>query len=66
MSNEPSFVREANNDDIGMDHSKKNRVEVKFNVDELPAHPGQRKKISEYHSNFCDEIRRAYLQKRPY
>ena len=33
VSNELSFVRETTNDDIGMDHSKKNRVE--FNVDEF-------------------------------
>ena len=63
VSNEPSFAREATNDDIGIDHSKKNRV--KFNVDELQADPGLRKKISEYHPNFRDEIRRAYLQKGP-
>ena len=61
MSNQPYFVREANNDDIGMDHSKKNRVE--FNVDELLADPGLRIFFSEYHPNFCDEIRRAYLQR---
>lgn len=63
VSNETPLVREANNDDIGMDYSKKNRVE--FNVDELQADPGIRKKISEYHPNFRDEIRRAYLQKGP-
>ena len=34
VGSEPSFVREVNNDDIRMDHSKQNRV--KFNIDELP------------------------------
>ena len=38
---------------------------VDFNLENLPSNPGLRQKISSYHSNNHDEIRRHYLTKGP-
>ena len=43
--------------------SKHSRVEI--DLDDLPSDPGMRKKISEYHPNERDAIRRAYWQRGP-
>ena len=37
------------------------RIRVDFNIENLPSDPGLREKISSYHSNNHDEIRRYYL-----
>lgn len=44
-------------------HSKYTRLEI--DLDSLPTDPGLRKKISDYHPNDRDEIRRVYLQRGP-
>ena len=41
------------------------RIRVDFNLENLPSNPELRKKISSYHPNNHDEIRRYYLQKGP-
>ena len=45
--------------------SSSKRIRVDFNLENLPSDPGLREKISSYHSNQHDEIRRYYLQKGP-
>ena len=40
-------------------------IHVDFNLENLPLDPGLRKKISSYHLNNHDEIRRHYLTKGP-
>ncbi|KAM3687845.1 hypothetical protein ACJW31_10G105300 [Castanea mollissima] len=42
-----------------------NRSRVDFNLENLPSDPGLRQKISSYHPNNHDEIRRHYLGKGP-
>ena len=46
--------------------SSSKRIRVDFNLENLPSDPEPREKISSYHSNNHDEIRRYYLQKGPY
>ena len=41
------------------------RIRVDFNLENLPSNPGLREKISSYHPNHHDEIRRYYLTKGP-
>ena len=43
--------------------SSSKRIRVDFNLENHPSNPGLREKISSYHSNNHDEIRRYYLQK---
>ena len=45
--------------------SSSKRIRVDFNLENLPSDPGLRKKISSYHPNHHDEIRRYYLTKGP-
>ena len=45
--------------------SSSKRVRVDFNLENLPSDIGLREKISFYHPNNHDEIRRYYLQKGP-
>ena len=45
--------------------SSSKRVHVDFNLKNLPSDIGLREKISFYHPNNHDEIRRYYLQKCP-
>ena len=40
--------------------SSSKRVRVNFNLENLPSDPGLREKISFYHPNNHDEIRRYY------
>ena len=40
-------------------------IRVDFNLENLPSDPGLRQKISSYHHNNHDEIRRHYLTKGP-
>ena len=41
------------------------RIRVDFNLENLHSNLGLREKISSYHPNNHDEIRRLYLQKGP-
>ena len=41
------------------------RIRVDFNLENLPSDPGLQEKISSYHPNHHDEIRRYYLTKDP-
>ena len=41
------------------------RIRVDFNLENLHSNLGLREKISSYHPNNHDEIRRFYLQKGP-
>ena len=43
--------------------SSSKRIRVDFNLENLPLDPRLREKISSYHPNNHDEIRRYYLQK---
>ena len=43
--------------------SSSKRIRVDFNLENLPSDPALREKISSYHPNNHDEIRRYYLQK---
>ena len=45
--------------------SSSKRARVDFNLENLPSDPRLREKISSYHLNNHDEIRRCYLQKGP-
>ena len=45
--------------------SSSKRICVDFNLENLHSDPGQQEKISSYHPNNHDEIRRFYLQKGP-
>ena len=45
--------------------SSSKRIRVDFNLENLYSDPRLREKISSYHSNNHDEIRRFYLQKGP-
>ena len=45
--------------------SSSKRIRVDFNLENLPSDPGLRQKISSYHPNNHDEIRRYYLTKDP-
>ena len=45
--------------------SSSKRIRVDFNLENLPSDPGLRQKISSYHPNNHDEIRRHYLTKGP-
>ena len=45
--------------------SSSKRVRVDFNFENLPSNPRLREKISSYHPNNHDKIRRFYLQKSP-
>ncbi|XP_065619032.1 uncharacterized protein LOC112022883 [Quercus suber] len=45
--------------------SSSKRIRVDFNLENLPSNPGLREKISSYHPNHHDEIRRYYLTKSP-
>ncbi|XP_050289230.1 uncharacterized protein LOC126727556 [Quercus robur] len=45
--------------------SSSKRIRVDFNLENLPSDPGLREKISSYHPNHHDEIRRYYLTKGP-
>ena len=42
-----------------------NRIRVNFNLENFPSDLGLCEKISSYHPNSHDEIRRYYLQKMP-
>ena len=46
--------------------SSSKQIRVDFNLENLPLDPGLRQKISSYHPNNHDEIRRHYLTKGPY
>ena len=48
-----------------MQDSSSKRIHVDFNLENLPSDPGLRQKISSYHPNNHDEIRRYYLTKGP-
>jgi hypothetical protein len=41
------------------------RRHIECNLEELPSDPGKRPKMSAYHPNDRDKIRRAYLQRGP-
>ena len=41
--------------------SSSKRIRVDFNLENLPSDPEPREKISSYHPNNYDEIRRNYL-----
>ena len=43
--------------------SSSKRIRVDFNLENLPSDPGLQQKISSYHPNNHDEIRRHYLTK---
>ena len=43
--------------------SSSKRICIDFNLENLPSDPGLRQKISSYHPNNHDEIRRYYLTK---
>lgn len=45
--------------------SSSKRIHIDFNLENLPSDPGLREKISSYHPNNHDGIRRFYLQKGP-
>ena len=45
--------------------SSSKRIRVDFNLENLPSDPGLQQKISSYHPNNHDEIRRYYLIKGP-
>ena len=45
--------------------SSSKQIRVDFNLENLPSDPGLREKISSYHPNHHDEIRRYYLTKCP-
>ena len=45
--------------------SSSKRICVNFNLKNLPSNPELQEKISSYHLNNHDEIRRYYLQKGP-
>ena len=45
--------------------SSSKQIHVNFNLKNLRSDPGLREKISSYHPNNHDEIRRFYLQKGP-
>ena len=45
--------------------SSSKRIHVDFSLENLHSDLGLREKISSYHPNNHDEIRRFYLQKRP-
>ena len=45
--------------------SSSKRIHVDFNLENFPSDPGLRQKISSYHPNNHDEIRRYYLTKGP-
>ncbi|XP_050280862.1 uncharacterized protein LOC126721833 [Quercus robur] len=45
--------------------SSSKRIRVDFDLENLPSDPGLRQKISSYHPNNHDEIRRHYLTKGP-
>ena len=45
--------------------SSSKRICVDFNLENLPSDPGLRQKISSYHPNNHNEIRRHYLTKGP-
>ena len=45
--------------------SSSKRIHLDFNLENLPSDPGLRQKISSYHPNNHDEIRRHYLTKGP-
>ena len=45
--------------------SSSKQIRVDFNLENLPSDPGLRHKISYYHLNNHDEIRRHYLTKGP-
>ena len=46
-------------------YSSSKRIRVDFNLENLPSDPGLWEKISSYHLNNHDEIRRYYLTKGP-
>uniref|UniRef100_A0A7N0R9D3 TTF-type domain-containing protein n=1 Tax=Kalanchoe fedtschenkoi TaxID=63787 RepID=A0A7N0R9D3_KALFE len=52
----PTSTDVMNNSNIG---------EPQVDLENLPADPGLRRKISEYHPNIRDEVRRAYILKGP-
>ena len=45
--------------------SSSKQIRVDFNLENLPSGPELREKISSYHTNNPDEIRRYYLTKGP-
>ena len=45
--------------------SSSKRIRIDFNLENLPSDPGLWEKISSYHPNHHDEIRRHYLTKGP-
>ena len=45
--------------------SSSKRIRIDFNLENLSSDPGLRQKISSYHPNNHDEIRRHYLTKGP-
>ena len=45
--------------------SSSKQIRVDFNLKNLPSDPGLREKISSYHPNHHDEIKRYYLTKGP-
>ena len=49
-----------------MQDSSSKRIHVDFNLENLPSDPGLRQKISSYHPNNHNKIRRYYLTKGPY
>ncbi|XP_031378142.1 zinc finger MYM-type protein 1 [Punica granatum] len=58
-----STIEETSTTRANNDCSKRRRVEI--NLEDLPSDPGLRKKISDYHPNVRDRIRRHYLQQGP-
>jgi len=57
----PMTAKRHKSDDLGEEHCRQSSVDLK----NLPADPGLRLKISSYHPNDQDEVRRAYIQKGP-
>ena len=63
------LIRKPRNQEISpmQDSSLSSKwIHVDFNLENLPLDHGLREKISSYHPNNHDEIRRYYLQKGPY
>ena len=56
------LIRKPHNQDSS---SSSKRIRVDFNLENLPSDLGLRQKISSYHPNNHDKIRRYYLTKDP-
>ncbi|KAK4581548.1 hypothetical protein RGQ29_024959 [Quercus rubra] len=59
------LIRKPHTQDSSPVQDSSPRIRVDFNLENLPSDPGLRQKISSYHPNNHDEIRRHYLTKGP-